>query len=688
MAKKKFEIEVDLKSKDAEKDLKKFNKTLDETNKKKKNNAKASKDAKGGLAGFTNGLGGATKALGLAAGAVGAITAGFVALNSAVLSVAAQTRELQNFARTAQLSVAEYQALAIGAERYGVSGEKASEMIQDFNDKLGDFVTTGAGPFNDLFLAIGKTSDLTVEKLQTLSGPDGLIAVKKAMDDASLSAKQQTFVLESLASDASKLSPLLADNAKELKNTNNELADSGAQLSAEQLKQLKEYEDSWRMVNEQFLVLKVELSSYIIPLLNTVGSIMSYLTKDDAALEVSDMIRNVPESTAQIELLTTKLDELKKKRDEVTKVNTSGNTFRMPGEKFNTNQQERLVVKGLTDDERDLIIAIERRLAVLKEIQDVRNKNKKDNESSTKKLNEKEQASADFARKTKEQLEFQLTLSEKLNHNYQFGLDVAKDVVTQNRLDTELEALKIQYKEKGLIVDTETLKLKIKLHDVNKDNARLERFGSKEQSLKRELALLSAATDEQRERLMLEHELFDLDLSVTQNAALTALNDQIIAREKHLEILEKEKEAVVSLAEAMGRWASGSKDAIKQVIAELIRLAAIKMFGGTSSFMGGFLSGFGDMRGFASGGQFDAGETFMVGERGPEIITASAPGSVVPNHQLGGSGGISISPQLIINGGVNNADELTSMLSNFSNEIASQTQHLIKTQLGPRGVFA
>lgn len=41
----------------------------------------------------------------------------------------------------------------------------------------------------------------------------------------------------------------------------------------------------------------------------------------------------------------------------------------------------------------------------------------------------------------------------------------------------------------------------------------------------------------------------------------------------------------------------------------------------------------------AWGGQVNAGQMYMVGERGPEMFVAGAHGSIVPNHRLGGAGG-------------------------------------------------
>jgi hypothetical protein len=43
--------------------------------------------------------------------------------------------------------------------------------------------------------------------------------------------------------------------------------------------------------------------------------------------------------------------------------------------------------------------------------------------------------------------------------------------------------------------------------------------------------------------------------------------------------------------------------------------------------------------GRAAGGPVNAGTTYLVGERGPELFTPSGSGSIIPNNRLGGGGG-------------------------------------------------
>jgi len=47
--------------------------------------------------------------------------------------------------------VESFQRLAIGANRLGISNEKLADIFKDVNDRVGDFIHTGAGPLAGFF---------------------------------------------------------------------------------------------------------------------------------------------------------------------------------------------------------------------------------------------------------------------------------------------------------------------------------------------------------------------------------------------------------------------------------------------------------------------------------------------------------------------------------------------------------
>jgi len=104
---------------------------------------------------------------------------------------------------------------------------------------------------------------------------------------------------------------------------------------------------------------------------------------------------------------------------------------------------------------------------------------------------------------------------------------------------------------------------------------------------------------------------------------------------------------------------------ISDLIRMQIRAATTSLFGGGG--LGGLLgsalglgstssSGFhpfaGDRTGgFAGGGRPPLGRASWVGEQGPELFVPDSAGTIIPNHALGGMGGITINQSYVVSGG-------------------------------------
>lgn len=84
---------------------------------------------------------------------------------------------------------------------------------------------------------------------------------------------------------------------------------------------------------------------------------------------------------------------------------------------------------------------------------------------------------------------------------------------------------------------------------------------------------------------------------------------------------------------AFKSFALGAVKEIQKIITQILIMKAIKAIG--QSFGGGVPGVDGAA---AGGGAMKAGETFLVGEKGPELFTAPRSGQVVPNDQLGSMG--------------------------------------------------
>jgi hypothetical protein len=143
-----------------------------------------------------------------AVAAVTAVTAAIVKTNLDNI------KELKASAAAADETVAAFQRGAFAAEQFGVSQEKYGDILKDVNDRVGDFLITGAGPMVDFFDSIGPKVNVTADSFKNLSGSQSLGLYIESLQKAGASQQEMTFFMEALAGDATRLIPLFQDNAK------------------------------------------------------------------------------------------------------------------------------------------------------------------------------------------------------------------------------------------------------------------------------------------------------------------------------------------------------------------------------------------------------------------------------------------------------------------------------------------
>jgi len=182
------------------------------------------------------------------------------------------------------------------------------------------------------------------------------------------------------------------------------------------------------------------------------------------------------------------------------------------------------------------------------------------------------------------------------------------------------------------------------------------------------------------------------NITDAQRAQVKAQLDFIETQKLTIETNNRINDSFKSLGGAVSSWALGSKDAIRNVKLELVKLIALqalKIYGGSGNsiadtLIGGFIGGLSGAR--ADGGPVDAGKSYLVGERGPEVVKFKQPGYVIPNNQIsvGMSRGnsITLAPQLIIQGGVTGQSELDRAFGQFAEAMAQETQKYYNSQTG------
>lgn len=162
-----------------------------------------------------------TSMVGLAKTAAG-VTAGMVAVGAAVaattIAISAQVVATDNLRRVSGLSIDQFEASAFAAQQYGLGVEQLGDAFKDTSERIGDFIATGGGALQDFADVMGYTSEQTLnfaKEVEGLSGKDVLIRMVDELENAGASTEEMSFALEGMASDLTLLLPLLQNGGKE-----------------------------------------------------------------------------------------------------------------------------------------------------------------------------------------------------------------------------------------------------------------------------------------------------------------------------------------------------------------------------------------------------------------------------------------------------------------------------------------
>jgi hypothetical protein len=120
-------------------------------------------------------------------------------------------QELNNTVAYLGVSRDAMQVWGLAGKKYGV---EVSDVFKDMQEKIGEFASTGGGEAGDVF----KRLKLDVNDLIALSPDQQLLKISEAMSKIKdMSRGEKSYLLESLGNDATKLLPLLDNNAQALK---------------------------------------------------------------------------------------------------------------------------------------------------------------------------------------------------------------------------------------------------------------------------------------------------------------------------------------------------------------------------------------------------------------------------------------------------------------------------------------
>lgn len=174
---------------------------------------------------FTNMTGEITRTARTAGVAVAGVGTALFGLANGTATAA---REIGLSANLSNANTTEFQRMAVAARSVGIEQDAMGDILKDVNDRVGDFLSTGGGPMADFFENVGPLVGVTADHFRDLSGPEALQLYVSSLERAGLSQQEMTFYMEAMASDATALIPLLANNGEEM----NRLADNADRLGA------------------------------------------------------------------------------------------------------------------------------------------------------------------------------------------------------------------------------------------------------------------------------------------------------------------------------------------------------------------------------------------------------------------------------------------------------------------------
>lgn len=202
----------------------------------------------------------------------GAAGSAAMALGAMAVSTANQAADLEKFAARAQTTTQEFQKMAVGASALGIEGEQLSDMMKDFNEKMGELTAVGSGGAKDFFDKLsgdmkggaGEAKSLILQ-MQKLSGPEALQLYVDKLEEAGVSQSEMSFYLESMASDLTDLYPLLANGGEGFKLYGDMAERAGIIMTDQTREAALALKDQMFMLDLQMQGAKNQLVSAVIP---------------------------------------------------------------------------------------------------------------------------------------------------------------------------------------------------------------------------------------------------------------------------------------------------------------------------------------------------------------------------------------------------------------------------------------
>ncbi|MCV6589453.1 MAG: hypothetical protein OIF57_10540, partial [Marinobacterium sp.] len=195
----------------------------------------ANQQAEGSFTGMLDGVG-------RVSAAVTAVTGVWSGLSTMIN--AQIIRDNQALAQSIDISIGSLQAWQYAGKAAGVNAEKMGSILKDVTERLGEFARNGGGEAADALEELG----LAAADFEGLTADEKLLKLGEAITKVDDQGKKVSF-MEELADEASRLLPLLDNNAQKLLALKAEAAASGIAMSDADVQTVMDYAEAWDSVS-------------------------------------------------------------------------------------------------------------------------------------------------------------------------------------------------------------------------------------------------------------------------------------------------------------------------------------------------------------------------------------------------------------------------------------------------------
>ena len=206
---------------------------------------RAFKSAESGMKKVGKAAAGITLALAAAAGAMVAL----------VKNQADATRSTRNYADALGVSVEQMSRYEYAFSTVGIESEKTGDILKDVAEKIGDAYRNNAGEAKEALESLG----ISIAAINQLAPDQQLLVIADALEEVGTQG-EKVQILEALANDASKLIPLLDDNARGLKELGEEADKTGRTLTVMEAEALQKADLALKKLDGSFIGLKQTLA--------------------------------------------------------------------------------------------------------------------------------------------------------------------------------------------------------------------------------------------------------------------------------------------------------------------------------------------------------------------------------------------------------------------------------------------